>query len=119
VKIPLKMIDEKPEKPEPVLQKPTPARERLADELRKLQTHDPDVIPIQGGDYGKRARPDGLKVICDESDAEQISHAESVFYKYLKEGWIAFNEDETGKKQILSFDPKLTRIVLIPPIGGG
>jgi hypothetical protein len=63
--------------------------------------------------------PDGLKATWNESDAVQISHAEKVFYRYLKEGWIAFNEDETGKKQILSFDPKLTRIVLIPPIGGG
>jgi hypothetical protein len=62
--------------------------------------------------------PEG-KVTWVESDAEQISHAERVFYRYLKEGWIAFNEDEKGKKQILSFDPKLTRIVLIPPLGGG
>ncbi len=63
--------------------------------------------------------PEGLKVTWVESDKEQISHAERVFYRYLKEGWIAFNEDEKGKKQILRFDPRLTRIVLLPPLGGG
>jgi hypothetical protein len=63
--------------------------------------------------------PEGLKVTWIESDTEQTSHAERVFYSYIKEGWIAFKVEEKEKKQILSFDPKLTRIVLIPPIGGG
>ena len=63
--------------------------------------------------------PEGIKVTWKESDIEQISHAERVFYKYLKEGWIAYNEDGKGRKQIINFDPKLTKIILIPPIGGG
>jgi len=63
--------------------------------------------------------PEDLKVAWSESDAEQVSHAESVFNRYLEEGWLAFKEDDKGKKQILCFDPKITRIVLMPPIGGG
>jgi hypothetical protein len=63
--------------------------------------------------------PDGLKVTWIESDTEQVSHAERTFYSYIKEGWIAFKVDENEKKQILIFDPKLNRIVLIPPLGGG
>ena len=63
--------------------------------------------------------PDGLRVTWEESAPEQVSYAEREFYRYVKEGWIAFSEDEEGKKQILRFDPKLARIVMIPPIGGG
>ena len=63
--------------------------------------------------------PENMRITWMQSNKEQTSNAERVFYRYLKEGWIAFNEDDNGRKQILSFDPKLRRIVLIPPIGGG
>jgi hypothetical protein len=63
--------------------------------------------------------PEGFKVAWVESDAEQVSHAEKIFNRYINEGWIAFYEDGKEKKQILRFDPKLTKIILIPPIGGG
>ena len=41
------------EKPKGVIQKPSPAKERLVEELKKLQTHDPTVVPVRGGGYGK------------------------------------------------------------------
>ncbi len=63
--------------------------------------------------------PGGLRVTWDEGSAEEVSRAEGEFYRYLREGWLAFIEGEDGKKQILRFDPKLPRIILIPPIGGG
>ncbi len=63
--------------------------------------------------------PEGLRVAWSESDAEQVLYVEGIFYKYLKEGWMAYSDSETGKQLILRFDPKLARIVLIPPIGGG
>jgi hypothetical protein len=47
VKIPLQ-IDE----PEPVIQKPTPAKARLVEELKKLQIHDPTVVPVRGEGMG-------------------------------------------------------------------
>ena len=63
--------------------------------------------------------PEGVRVTWNEADNQQVSNAEGIFYKYLKEGWIAFSEDVKERKQIFKFDPSLTRIVLIPPIGGG
>lgn len=35
-----------------------PTEKRLVEELKKLQTHDPNVVPMAGGDYGKVIRDD-------------------------------------------------------------
>ena len=51
VKIPVKIADE----PEGVSQK-TPAKDRLVEEMKKIQTHDPNVVPMQGGGYAPRGR---------------------------------------------------------------
>ena len=63
--------------------------------------------------------PEGAKVTWDETDKEQVSHAERMFQKYLREGWMAFSESGKERKQIFTFDPSLARIVLVPPLGGG
>ena len=49
-KKPVELKPDPAQEPEPKL---SPAKEKLVSELRKLQTHDPDVIPMQGGGYGK------------------------------------------------------------------
>jgi hypothetical protein len=48
VKIPVKIASES----EGVIQK-TPVKDRLVEELKKIQTHDPNVVPVQGGGYGR------------------------------------------------------------------
>jgi len=63
--------------------------------------------------------PEGAKVTWDEADMAQVSHAERIFQKYLKEGWMAFSESGRERKQIFAFDPSLARIILVPPLGGG
>lgn len=63
--------------------------------------------------------PDELMVSWDIHNGEEIAIAERKFQLYLAEGWLAFSDDPTGKRQILKFDPNLERIVLIPPLGGG
>ena len=63
--------------------------------------------------------PEGANFKWNPEDPEQVSQAERIFEDYLKEGWLAFSEEERGKRQIFKFDPHLERIVLMPPIGGG
>ena len=63
--------------------------------------------------------PEGAKITWDKSDAAQVSHAEEVFRKYLREGWMAFSESGKERRQIFRFDPSLARIILVPPLGGG
>jgi len=63
--------------------------------------------------------PEGAKVTWDEADMGEVSQAERIFQKYLKEGWMAFSESGRERKQIFSFDPSLVRIILVPPLGGG
>jgi hypothetical protein len=48
-----------------------------------------------------------------------VAYAEEKFREYLADGWMAFSEDPRGRRQIFKFNPKLERIVLIPPLGGG
>ena len=63
--------------------------------------------------------PEGAKVTWDETDEVEVSRAEAIFQKYLREGWMAFSESGKERKQIFSFDPSLARIILVPPLGGG
>jgi len=63
--------------------------------------------------------PEVAKVTWNEADVEQISHANKVFQEYLQEGWMAFSEDDNGRKQIFKFNPSLEKIILVPPLGGG
>ncbi len=47
VKIPVKIASE----PEGVIQKSSQAKEKLVEELEKLQTNDPSIVPIEGRGY--------------------------------------------------------------------
>jgi hypothetical protein len=63
--------------------------------------------------------PDEMKVKWDSNNNQEIAHAEKIFSEYLAEGWIAYIDEPKGRKQIFKFDPKFTKIVLMPPLGGG
>jgi len=63
--------------------------------------------------------PDEMKVIWDANKSEETSYAKNIFQKYLDDGWMAFVEEPTGRKQIFEFNAKLKKIILIPPLGGG
>jgi hypothetical protein len=63
--------------------------------------------------------PDEMKVAWDINNSQEIAHAEKLFSEYLAEGWIAYIDEPQGRKQIFKFDPKITNIVLMPPLGGG
>jgi hypothetical protein len=77
------------------------------------------TVTISTGMFRAHELPEGLRVSWSEFDTEQVSHAEKVFKSYIKEGWIAFSEVGKEKRQIMRFDPKLNKIVMLPPLGGG
>ena len=77
------------------------------------------TVTISTGMFRAHELPEGYKVTWSESDVEQVSNAAKIFNSYIKEGWIAYSEIEKEKRQILNFDPKLKKIVLLPPMGGG
>lgn len=63
--------------------------------------------------------PDEMKVTWDANKSEEIANAKNIFQKYLDDGWMAFKEGRTGRKQIFEFNAKLNKILLMPPLGGG
>ena len=77
------------------------------------------TVTISTGMFRAHELPEGSRFSWSESDAEQVSYAEKFFNRYIKEGWLAYSEVEKEKRQIIHFDPKLNKIVLLPPIGGG
>ena len=64
--------------------------------------------------------PDEAEVTWDIDNKQEVTYAEEKFHEYLADGWIAFSDDrKEGRIQIFDFNPKLERIVLVPPLGGG
>jgi len=63
--------------------------------------------------------PDEFKVSWSMGNSEEIAHAEKIFKQYLADGWIAYSDEPTGRKQIFQFDAEFKRIVLLSPLGGG
>lgn len=63
--------------------------------------------------------PDEMTVSWDVDNSEEVAYAQKKFLQYLADGWIAFSDEPTGRKQIFKFNPELKRIVLLPPLGGG
>jgi hypothetical protein len=63
--------------------------------------------------------PEEMTVTWDIENRREVAHAEEKFREYLADGWMAFSEESRGRLQIFKFDPKLERIVLMPPLGGG
>jgi len=76
-------------------------------------------IRVLTGLMKDHALPEGTRIVWQEENEEQISHAREMFKEYLQEGWMAFSESSDGRKQIFAFDPRLARIILVPPLGGG
>ena len=63
--------------------------------------------------------PDEMTTTWDVDNSQEVAHAEETFRQYLADGWMAFSDDPWGRRQIFQFNPKLERIVLVPPLGGG
>lgn len=63
--------------------------------------------------------PEDFTVSWDMGDSREVAYAEERFREYLADGWMAFTDEPTGRKQIFRFNPGLKRIILIPPLGGG
>jgi len=64
--------------------------------------------------------PDEAEVTWDVDNNQEVTYAEKKFREYLADGWIAYSDDhKEGRIQIFNFNPKLERIVLMSPLGGG
>ena len=63
--------------------------------------------------------PDEAEVTWDVDNSQEVTYAEKKFREYLADGWIAYSDDRKGRIQIFNFNPKLERIVLMSPLGGG
>ena len=63
--------------------------------------------------------PDDMRVIWDPENSEETLYAEQKFKEYKVQGWLAYSDEPTGRRHIFEFDPKLKRIILLPPLGGG
>ena len=63
--------------------------------------------------------PDEMDVSWDADNRQEVAYAEKMFLEYLADGWMAFSDEPTGRKQIFSFNPTIERIILMPPLGGG
>ena len=63
--------------------------------------------------------PDEMTVSWDVDNSQEVAYAEKKFLQYLADGWMAFSDEPRGRRQIFKFNPKLERIVLLPPLGGG
>ena len=63
--------------------------------------------------------PDEMSVTWHVDNSREVAYAAAQFRAYLADGWLAFSEDRQGRRQIFTFNPKLERIVLLPPLGGG
>ena len=73
------------EVPEPVLQRQSPARERRVEELKKLQTHDPDVVPMQGGRYGKIIKNDRGQFVSIQPIEQPVESSSSQLEQLVAE----------------------------------
>ena len=63
--------------------------------------------------------PEEMRLTWDVGTGKGIARAEKTFLEYLADGWMAFSDEPSGRKQIFKFNPQLDRIVLLPPLGGG
>ena len=64
-------------------------------------------------------QPDEMKVSWCVDNIHEVAYAEQKFNQYITDGWIAFSDTSKRRKQIFEFNPKLERIILMPPLGGG
>jgi hypothetical protein len=62
---------------------------------------------------------DEMMVSWNIDNRQEVAQAEQKFLQYLGDGWMAFSDEPKGRRQIFTFNPKLKKILLIPPLGGG
>jgi hypothetical protein len=60
-----------------------------------------------------------MTVSWNPNDPLEVAYAEDKFQEYLQDGWMAFNDEPSGRTQIFFFNPLFNHILLIPPLGGG
>jgi len=63
--------------------------------------------------------PDEMDVSWNVDNSQEVTYAENKFREYLADGWMAFSDEPKGRKQIFNFNPRIERIILMPPLGGG
>lgn len=63
--------------------------------------------------------PAHIRVTWQRGNQKEIDRAEEVFTSYLADGWLAFADEPTARRQIFEFKSTCKRIVLMPPLGGG
>ena len=77
------------------------------------------TLNIMRQTYKEWTLPDEAEISWDVSNNQEVTYAETKFREYLADGWIAYSDDHKGRIQIFDFNPKLERIVLMAPLGGG
>ena len=63
--------------------------------------------------------PNDMRAEWKINNSEQVACARNLFQQYLSDGWLAYRDESGERIQILKFDPKFERIILLPPLGGG
>ena len=61
------------------------------------------------------------KYMWDKNSPDEIAVAEKTFNKLKKKGYLAYTVKRNGNKGdiIHEFDPKMEKIIMIPPVVGG
>ncbi|MCX6654091.1 MAG: hypothetical protein NTY03_03095, partial [Candidatus Bathyarchaeota archaeon] len=102
--LPLKIADE----PEGVIQK-TPAKDRLVEELKKLQTHDPDVIPMQGGGYGKIIKNEQGQLVAIQPIEQPMGVSTTQIEQLVSETTLEYlNLNTLGLLRRVALNPAVT-----------
>jgi hypothetical protein len=74
------------------------------------------MIPdgIQGGDY---------KIVWDPSKPAEVTAARATFDELRRQRYNAYRADDQGKKldnqMVTTFDPSISRLIMVPPVAGG
>jgi len=65
-------------------------------------------------------RPHTITLSWKRNDSKEVEIVKRRFMEYLEKGWIAFIVTPEGKKtQVISFNPKLEKIILAQVVEGG
>lgn len=61
------------------------------------------------------------KIMWDMSKKAEVKHAEDTFKKLKKKGYIAYSVKKNGDPGdvLHSFDPKIEKMIMSPPVVGG
>lgn len=61
------------------------------------------------------------KIIWDSDSKDEVDAARETFDRLTKKRYVAFSVKKGGAQgeKITEFDPKMEKIILVPPISGG